>query len=278
MIRIVTDSSADLPPEVCDRLGITVVPLTVRFGDREYVDGVDLDGERFWELLDESPLLPETAAPSAGAFLEAYERLERSGAGGVLAICLSSALSAAYQSAVIAAEQINDRFPVRVLDSTVVSMALGLQVIAAAEQAGQGADMDALTASSQERAGKTDVLAALDTMRYLRRGGRVGALQAAAAGVLDVKPLLRFEDGVIVPAGRVRTRAAALAALVTRAAEIAPRLADVAVIHADAGDVQRLVADLTDLLPEQRLLVTGIGPVVGTHAGPGAIGIAYRLR
>ena len=278
MIRIVTDSSSDIPSQARDRLGIRVVPLTVRFGLDEFVDGVDLGPEEFWRKVASSGSIPETAAPSAGAFLDAFEELETDGAAGIVAICLSARLSGTYQAAVIAAEKLQGRIPVRVVDSNAVSMALGLQVIAASELAATGAGLEEVTALALENTSKTDILAALDTLEHLRRGGRVGGLQALIGGLLDIKPLLHFADGVVAAAGRVRTRSKALDAITARAAEIADQVDALAVIHTGSADVERLIASLAQVAPRHDPIVARIGPVVGTHAGPGAIGIAYRLR
>jgi DegV family protein with EDD domain len=278
MIRIVTDSSSDLPAEVCDRLGIRVVPLTVRFGAEEFVDGVDLTPDGFWERVAGTGALPETAAPSAGAFLDAFEGLEAEGASGIVAICLSSELSATYQAAVIAAEKLGDGIPVRVVDSAAVSMALGLQVMGAAESSLAGADVDRVAALALGNRSKTNILAALDTLEYLRRGGRVGGVQALLGGLLDIKPLLHFADGVVASAGRVRTRSKAIDAITAKAAVLAPDLDALSVIHTGSADLDRLLTSLAEVAPGHRPTVARIGPVVGTHAGPGAIGIAYRLR
>jgi DegV family protein with EDD domain len=274
VIRIVTDSSADLPADIVKDLGITVVPLTIRFGTEEYVDGRDLSPDTFWSKLSTSSSLPETAAPSAGAFLDAFEELGRAGADGVFAVCMSSAISATYQSAVIAAEQAS--IPVKVADSQVVSMALGLRVMAAVAAVAAGADLDTLAEAETGR--RSNVYAALDTLEFLRRGGRVGGAAALIGGLLDLKPIIEFSDGAVAAAGRVRTRAKALKAVVDRAASLAPRIESLAVIHGNAPDVGRLVESLAEALPGVTPTVAQLGPVVGTHSGPGAIGIAYVER
>lgn len=168
MISIVTDSSSDLPPDLAAAHGITVVPLTVRFGDEEFVDGRDLDSDGFWQRLSESPTLPETAAPSPGAFYQAFIDAAASGAEGVVAVCLSGALSATYQSAVIAGEKAAGKIPVRVIDSRAVSMALGFQALAAAGARSGG--LDEATAAAAQAVPRTNLVAALDTLEFLRRG------------------------------------------------------------------------------------------------------------
>jgi DegV family protein with EDD domain len=273
MIRLVTDSSCDLPVEVRDSLGITVVPLTVRFGDETFTDGVDLDNAAFWSRLANSEGLPETAAPSAGAFIDAYEALAADGAEGVVVVTLSAALSATHQSAVIAAENFSG-IPVRVIDSRTVSMALGLAAIAGAEVAAEGADMDTVVAVTDESAQAMEIYAALDTLEFLRRGGRVGSAQAMIGGMLDVKPIITVDEGVVAAAGRVRTRSKARAAIVDRAlANVSsPRMA---VFHGAADGIDELVATIRSG-GGGHALVAELGPVVGTHSGPGVVGVAYQ--
>ncbi len=273
MIRLVTDSSCDLPAEMCDSLGITVVPLTVRFGDETFTDGVDLDNAGFWSRLENSDGLPETAAPSAGSFIDAYDALAAQGADGVVVVTLSSALSATHQAAVIAAENFPG-LPVKVIDSRTVSMALGLAAMAGAEVAKQGADIEAVIAATSESASSMQIVAALDTLEFLRRGGRVGSAQALIGGMLEVKPIITVEDGVIAAAGRVRTRSKARSTILDRALANAgtPRMA---VFHGGANDIDDLVTTIRNAAGDH-LVVAELGPVVGTHAGPGAFGIAYQ--
>ena len=273
MIRLVTDSSCDLPVEICDSLGITVVPLTVRFGDETFTDGVDLDNSGFWSRLDKSEGLPETAAPSAGSFLDVYAALAGQGADGVVVVTLSSVLSATHQSAVIAAENFPG-LPVKVIDSRTVSMALGLAAMAGAEVAGEGAGIDAVIAATSESAGAMQIVAALDTLEFLRRGGRVGSAQALLGGMLKVKPIVTVEDGVVAAAGRVMTRSKARTTIVERALANAgsPRMA---VFGGRAAHFDDLVATIRTAVGDH-LVIAELGPVVGTHAGPGTVGIAYQ--
>jgi DegV family protein with EDD domain len=276
MIRLVTDSSCDLPAELVERHRITVVPLTIRFGTDEYVDRHDLTSDEFWMKLRTTAALPETAAPSAGSFLEAFTELAADGCTGVVVVCLSSEISATYQSAVIAAEQAP--IPVKVVDSRMVSMALGFQVMAGAVAAEEGGDLQAVTDACVAAVTRTDIMAALDTLEFLKRGGRVGGAQAFIGGILDVKPIIGFANGVVSAAGRVRTRSKALAALTARVQQLAPDLDAIAVIHGDAPDAESFAATVRQLVGDIEVVVAGIGPVVGTHSGPGIIGIAYRTR
>lgn len=273
MIRVVTDSAADLPADVRTRLGITVIPLTVRFGTETFTDGVDLDTSSFWRRLEADSGLPETAAPSAGAFIDAFERLATDGEDGIVVVSLSSRLSATHQAAVIAAENFR-RIPVRVVDSQTVSMAQGLVAIAAAEAGGAGSSLDEVTVVATNAVSRVDILVALDTVDFLRRGGRIGGAQAMIGGLLDVKPLLTVEDGVVTAAGRVRTRSKARAAIIDRA--LAHRNAQrMAVLHGGSDDIDEVVDAIRAAVGEH-VVVAELGPVVGTHAGPGTIGVAYQ--
>ena len=274
MIRVVTDSTSDLPAATSGRLGISVVPLSVRFGDEMLSDGVQLDSAGFWSRLATTTSMPETAAPSAGSFMDAFLAAADDGADGVVAVTLSSRLSGTYQSAAIAAENVADRIPVRVVDSGTVSMALGIVAMAAAEAALAGASLEAVAAVTAETATRVEVVVALDTLEFLQRGGRIGKAQALIGGMLDIKPLITVEDGVVTAAGRVRTRSKARLAILERARQNdrAPRMA---VIHGAADDVDEFTAAVREIVGD-RVTVAALGPVVATHAGPGTIGIAYQ--
>jgi len=258
--------------------GIEVVPLTIRFGEDEFVDRDQLTPAQFWAHLAGSSRLPETAAPSAGAFEQAYRRVADKGLEGAVAICMSAQVSATYQAAVIAAERVADRIPVKVVDSRAVTMALGLQVLAVAEYAAEGGDLEKVSAQALAISGRSNILAALDTLEYLKRGGRIGTAQALIGNVLRVKPLITFADGAVAPAGRVRTRSKALAALVDKVRDLSTQLQAVSVVHADASDVIDLVEPVRSLAPGGDVVVAELGPVVGTHTGPGAIAVAYLLK
>ena len=277
MIRIVTDSSSDIPAHLIDDLRIEVVPLTIRFGAEEFVDRVELSPAEFWRRLTSEDRMPETAAPSAGAFLDAYGRMAESGASGVVAICISSDMSATYQAAVIAAEQAAGTIPVKVVDSRAVSMALGFQVLEAARAAEAGETLEGVAAAASAAVESTNVYAALDTLEFLRRGGRIGGAQALIGGLLDIKPLITLGEGSVQAAGRVRTRSKARDAVAAEVARLAPRLKAVAVLHGATPDLDPLVDAVRRAAPGVEPVLAELGPVVGTHAGPGVAGVAYRL-
>ena len=276
MIRIVTDSSCDLPEDVLERHRIAVVPLTIRFGTEEFVDREQLSKDEFWRRLTEGDVLPQTAAPSVGRFQEAFHRLSNEGADGVVVICISSRISATHQSAVLAAEQFPGGVPVRVIDSGLVSAALGLVAIEAAELAATGVGVDAVEQTAREAAASTNLFATLDTLEFLKRGGRIGSAQAFFGNLLDIKPIISFKDGAVEAAGRVRTRRKALAAVVDHVAGLGDRIRRFGVIHSDPADLDEFLTSLRSVRDEDPLIAR-LGPVVGTHAGPGVAGVVYRL-
>lgn len=276
MIRVVTDSSSDLPGEVADAHDISIVPLTIRFAQDEFVDRRDLSIPDFWQRLVSSEVLPETAAPGVGLFKDRYQHLISEGATGILVMTLSEALSGTYQSAVIAAEQTESDVPIRVIDSRSVGMGLGLPVLEVADQAAQGVSLDELLDAAERSIASTTVLAALDTLDYLRMGGRIGSAQAFFGSLLNIKPLITLVDGRVEPLGRVRTRSKALMALEQRVAALERRISSAAVFHGNADDVDEFRERIQRHVGIP-IVTTMLGPVVGTHTGPGTIGIAYRL-
>ncbi len=274
VVRIVTDSSCDLPQARADALGIEIVPLTIRFGDEEYVDRVELSNAEFWRKVATSPLLPETAAPSPGAFEERFRALGDAGAEGVLCINLSSRLSGTMQSAQVAAKSLEGDLPVRVIDSLTVSMGLGNQCIAASSLAASGADLDTIAREVEAIAGRTRLFGALDTLEHLRRGGRVGGAQAMLGSVLSIKPVIEVRDGVVSEAGKVRTRSKSLAYLVEKLGAAHDPDA-VYVFHAQAPDVDEFLDRVSTVVSRDKIEVGEIGPIIGTHAGPRTIGLGW---
>ena len=273
-IRVVTDSACDIPEEIARRLNIDIVSLTIRFGDEEFTDRVDLSPEAFWAKCKASKTLPETAAPSPGAFQAAYERAQADSCDGVIALTLSALLSATNQSAVLGAEGLTGALPVRVVDTKAVSMAQGLLVIDVAELAATGADLDQLVTHAESLVAKVGVVAMLDTLEHFIKGGRVGSARALLGQVLSIKPLLELKDGVVVEAGRQRTRSKALVAIVEVAKSHAP-LKRLALVHGASSEVANLEGLVVDVATENAIIVTDMGPVVGTHGGPGIIGLCW---
>ena len=273
-VRVISDSSCDLPEEIAGRLDIEIVSLSIRFGDEEFTDRVDLTPAEFWAKCKASKALPATAAPSPGAFQAAYEQAHKDGCDGVIAITLSAALSATHQAAVIASEAVSDKIPVRVIDSKAASMALGLLVIDVAEAAQSGASLDELDELAQRQLSKIGVIAMLDTLEHLVKGGRIGGARALIGQVLAIKPLIELSNGVVAEAGRQRTRAKALAAISAVAHTHVP-VRRLAVVHGDSSELHNLEALVADIPIEFPLIIADMGPTVGTHGGPGIIGVAW---
>jgi fatty acid kinase fatty acid binding subunit len=279
-VGVVTDSASDLPDDVVGRLGIEVVPLSIRFGDEELVDREELSVAEFWERCKASPTLPSTAAPSPGRFEEAYRRLAAIGSDHIVAITISGALSATFQSAELAAKSVAaEGIRVAVVDSRTVSMGTGSIVIAVAELAAtlpsDAHALDTIVATATDLVDRTRVFGALDTMENLKKGGRVGNARALLATALSIKPIIAVENGVVEQYGRQRTRGKALKFLVEKVAAAAGAMTHLAVLHADCDDVDEFVAQLRRYYPDE-IVVGQIGPVVGAHAGRGTIGVAFQ--
>jgi DegV family protein with EDD domain len=276
-VRIVTDSACDLPEAVCADLGVAVVPLTIRFGEREFVDRKELSVDAFWRELAASSVLPETAAPSVGAFEETFRRLGDEGADGIVCINLSARLSATMQSAQVAAKAFDGEIPIEIIDSQSASMGIGNLVLHAARRARAGASVDEIVAEVESRRAREHVYATLDTLEYLRKGGRIGGAQALLGSMLSIKPVIEVVDGAVEPAGRVRTRSKALKFLVDQV-PAGGNIESLSVLHANAPDLDEFLSMLRPLVPDAEVTVGIIGPVIGVHTGPRVMGIAWIDR
>jgi fatty acid kinase fatty acid binding subunit len=275
-VRIVTDSAADIPEDLAQRKGIVVVPLTVRFGDESYISGVELSSEAFWEKLKTSSEAPATAAPSAGDFHQAFEKLLADGATGIVSIHLSSKLSATYQSAVVAAQEIGNG-KVEVVDSLAATAGTGLLALHAAERANTGASAPEIAAEINGMRAQVRLYGAIDTLEFLRRGGRIGGAQALLGTMLKVKPVISLDDGIVEPVTRVRTRTKALEHIADLVAADKDRIQRLVVVSGDAPDIDRFLAMLephVTISPED---VWEFGPIIGAHAGPGVMGVVYLV-
>lgn len=271
-IRVVTDSASDIAPDIAEAKGIRVVPLSIRFGDEELVDQVELSAKEFWDRVLTGPHMPETAAPSPGAFQQAFVEAADDGAEGVLCVNLSSGISATYQAARTAAAAVADRIPVTVIDSSTITMGIGLLALAAAELAARGATLDALGAEIEDMKGRTTVYGVIDTLEYLRRGGRIGGAQRLIGSMLSIKPVIEVRDGVVEVESKQRTRVRSLEYLAAKVRDAGP-LASLAVVNGAATDIDVLLSMVADVHDPSDTLVGTLGPVVGAHAGPGTIGV-----
>ncbi len=272
MLHIVTDSTSDLLPDEAAPLGVTVVPLTVRFGDEQFRDGVDLDADGFYSRLARGGTSPTTSQPSPEAFASVYRELLQGPDDQVLSIHISEKLSGTLQSATLAAREHEGR--VTVVDSGSVSMGIQFLVRGALRDRAAGADVDTVVRNAEARRERVVVYVLLDTLTYLHRGGRIGAAQAFLGGVLSVKPLLRVAAGEVHPQARVRNRRQGIDRMLALLAEAGP-LEAVGTMHSGAPELLAEVRPrLVAAYPELDLGSGEIGPVVGTYAGPRALGVA----
>jgi DegV family protein with EDD domain len=275
-IHVVTDSACDLTPEMADRLNVRVVPLTIRFDDEELIDREELSTKEFWDRVVTGPHMPETAAPAPGAFQQAFLDAAAAGADGVVCVNLSSGLSATYQSARTAAESVVDQISVRVVDSLSVTMGLGLMVMTATERAAEGTSLDTIANELEDLRSRTRVYGVVDSLDFLKRGGRIGGAQALVGSLLSIKPVIDVRNGVVEVESKQRTRSRALDYLAAKALE-AGHLERLAVVSGVAPDIDEFVARLTGADCEQELVVSELGPVIGAHAGPGTIGLCFQI-
>jgi DegV family protein with EDD domain len=270
-VRVVTDSTADLPRPLAERLGIAVVPLTVRFGDRAFQDGVDLSPAEFLAELRAAPELPKTSQPPTTAFEEVFRAATDAGQD-VVCVTLAATVSGTHNAARLAAEAVAPE-RVRILDSGSASFHTGFGAIAAAEAAQSGGDLAAVEAAARSALGRAHLYAVLETLEYLQKGGRIGKAAALVGSLLSIKPILTVRDGDVLPLERVRTWRKALDRIVELGRAQAP-LAGLAVLHVGNPAAADLLADrLTDLVPRDEIVRGEIGPVVATYAGPGTVGI-----
>ncbi len=275
-VRILTDSTADIPPALAQSLGITIVPLTVFFGEDAFLDGVELDSAGFFQKLQTSKALPKTSQPAPGAFQEAFIRLIDEGAESIVAILLTSKLSGTYQSASTARDALPEeykRVPIELIDSKSVSVGIGYSVMKAVEEAKQGMSLAEIKANAIDRLARTHILFALDTLEYLSRGGRIGAASALVGNILSIKPILSFKEGVVVPIERPRTRTKAFARIAQLIAEAGP-LEGATIVESDAPVGQQL-SDVLKPVYGGEMRHYKIGAVIGTYSGPAVAGVAY---
>lgn len=270
MTAVVTDSAASLPPAIASELGIEVVPMYLRLGDRDYKDGVGL--EDFYGTLRREGTVAATSAPAPGDFLEAFER---TGAREIVCVTVAASVSGIHDAAGVAADLAEQR--VVVVDSGNASLGEGFAAIEAARAARDGADLDAVASRARDIAERVALFAVIDTFEFLRKSGRVKALQAYAATMLRIKPVFRIGGGVIGAIARPRTRARAIDRIFEEAVgDIGSRSAHVGAVHADAEeDARALLERLASRVNVVESLVAEFTPGMGAHTGPGLVGVAF---
>jgi DegV family protein with EDD domain len=280
-IRIVTDSTADITPEVAATLGITVVPLSVFFEDEAYRDNIDLDNATFYQKLQASKTLPRTSQPAPALFQEAYTRLIEEGADAILSVHISSKLSGTYQSACTAWDSLPDEqrtVPFVAIDSKSVSAGIFVTLKKLVEMVAQGSSLEELKSYAEDRFSRTRILALLDTLEYVRRGGRIGSAKALLGNMLSVKPIVALnKEGEVVPVEQPRTRSKAFA----RAAQLTAdygELEELALAESDAN-IGAQLKEVLKTVYSGEIVQYKLGATLGTHTGPGTVGIiAVKAR
>ncbi len=280
MIKIVTDSTAHLTAAQTKQYGLTVVPAKVIFGTTEYRDDVDLNKEQFYAMLPTAKHHPTTSQPSAGDFAATFQPLLDAG-HEIVSIHLSSKLSGTYASANTAKTQIEEKagkaLPISIVDTQFVSMAMGMMVITAAQAASAGKSRAQIEAAVTAMISKTNLIILLDTLEYLKRGGRINTARAFLGTALNVKPMLEVKQGLIQALEQQRSRAKAIKRLTEIMAErVGDKPVHVTVLHARAAEeAAALEKDLRARFNCKEMFLNEIGPAVGVHSGPGALGLAF---
>ncbi len=277
-VKVVTDSSCDLPKELAEQWDITVIPCNVHFGDEAYKDGVDLFPDEFYSRLVSSPKLPTTAQPSVNDFLQVYKALSDDGHDVVsvhLSAKFSGTLNSAHQAKALCESARADGAPnrIEIIDSRVASAPLGLLALGAARVAKGSSSCDQVLEEVEGALDRVHCYFLLDTLEYLQKGGRIGKASAFLGSLLSIKPILTIKDGEAHPAERVRTRERGLQRLVDIVGSLAPA-EEICIVHSTAPeDAQTLRERLSDLMPQEKIIMSRFGPVVGTYLGPGVLGV-----
>ncbi len=276
-IKIVIDSTADMPSALVQAYGITVVPLNVHFGTEVFRDSIEISADEFYKRLASSPKLPTTSQPTVGDFLEVYQELSNT-TDEIVSIHVSDKLSGTLNSANQAKGQYTGNARIEVVDSEHVSMGLGMVAIAASKAAQGGATIEDVVKEAKQTISKVQFVGLVDTLEYLEKGGRIGKAQALVGSILRLKPLLTVKNGEVHPLEKIRTRSKGIDRLCDIVKEHVP-LESLAVVYTTTPDDAAQLADrLRPLVPSGDIPISQVGPVVGTHAGPGVLGISLTQK
>jgi DegV family protein with EDD domain len=274
-VKIITDSSADLPDQLAEEMGISVIPLYVRFGDEVHRDRVDITEDEFYQRLEHDPVHPVTIQPGPQDFLELYQRLLPD-ADGIVSIHISGKLSGTCNSALMAKDMMETGSPIEVVDSQAVTMGLGLVALVAAQAAKAGKSLDKVMEAVNQAIPKIRLLAIFDTLKYLLLGGRIGKAKALLGSILNVKPMISLKDGEVVPAGQVRTRPKGIDKLFEFVKDV-KKIKDLAVVYSTTPDeAQELAERLGSVFDRKKIRIARLGPVLGVHMGPRVLIVAVR--
>lgn len=274
MLRIVTDGAADILPEWGSEYGIEMIPVNILFGEKSYLQGVELDNEGFYKLVDESKRIPKTSQPSPHQFVEFYRKVAQKG-DTILSIHITAKLSGTYASAVSAAEELKGEFNVIPIDSACGSLGIGLMCREARKMERAGKSVDEIVKYIEEIKARVRVILTLDTLEYAKMSGRVGTMQAALASVLNVKPIAVLRDGVLNMAEKVRTRKAALERVIAMAKEeYGNQPVYLAIVHArDAKSGQALLDDAVKHFNCKETMMSELSISIAANLGPGTVGV-----
>ncbi len=273
-VKVVADSATDLPPDQVESLGIAVIPCYITFGTEDLKDGVELTTEQFYDRLLNGPDFPKTSQPSVGDFKQLYEEIGP-GSDGIVSVHISSRISGTINSATQAASEAEVDCPIRVVDTLQASLGAGLIAIEAARAARDGRDVETVARAAEEAAARAEFFVLMDTLEYLEKGGRIGKAGALLGGLLRIRPMIILKDGEVHELAKARSRKAGIERLLGFAREFAPADEIGIVQTTTPQEAEGLAARIRDLVPSGREpLISRVGPAVGSHAGPGALGIA----
>jgi DegV family protein with EDD domain len=276
-VAVVTDSTSDLSFEVADAHDITIVPLNVHFGDEVFRDQVDITTDEFMARMAETNTLPTTSQPSIGAFETAFREVAETH-NEIVCVVLSSKLSGTYQSAQIAAMNVAETIKVELVDTLNVTYGLGFQVLRAAELASSGQDAATIASTLRSELGHYHVVFFSETLEHLRRGGRIGKAAQLVGSLLQLRPLLRIDEGQVVPFERTRTRGKAIDALAAFAGSVGVPEEIAVIYNTTPDDARKLAHKVATLTPEHDVIIAQLGPVIATHIGPDVLGIIVKER
>ncbi|HAS04206.1 MAG TPA: DegV family protein [Dehalococcoidia bacterium] len=271
-IKIVTDSTSDIPHALAEKYGITVVPVYVQFGNKTYRDRIDITESEFYERLLHFPVHPTTSQPSPQDFVDVYKNLSED-ADGIISIHIAGKLSGTYNSAICAKDMVTSGCPIEVIDTNSLSMGLGLIVLKAAQIAASCNDFQQTIRQVKQLIERTHILIVFDTLKYLAMGGRIGKGKALLGNVLNIKPLLTLKDGEFLPAAKARSREKAIDILYSYA-EKAGTIDDISVIYSTTLGEAEALAQRLEPLCGKKATIARVGPALGVHAGPGALALA----